>query len=652
LLRVVAPLLALSLSLQTAAHVQGRPPFTFEDYYKIIAVSDAQISPDGREIAVVVTRADETSDKEVSELDLVDVATKSTRVVTQDRPDVSTPRWSPNGSALAFIASDGKGAPQVWDMPMDGGDAQQVTSTPDGVEIFAWRPDGRAVAYVAPDPAANAARIAQHDDLFRVGDQPYMSRAAERPSHLWLQVIGESRARRLTSGSWNVFPDTISWSPDARYIAFERTPYAGLDALLRDSRVGIVDVASGRVSLERGWSWQPSFAPQGDRLAFAVGGFGDIVQTRLAVTSPGSTSVSDVAPTLDRNVTYLSWLPHDAGFLVAAADRITKTLWRISPKGKPEHADLGDLSFQDGSVASNGAIAFTASSPERPTELYYVAPGANAPQRLTNYNAQVADLDLAPSDELKWRNGRFAEDGVLTYPVNYQRGRRYSLVLVIHGCCGASDSSFDPLVQLLAARDFFVLQPNYRGSDNLGYSYTDAMVGDPVDGPASDCIAGVKALERAGMVDPQRVGVSGWSMGGWLTSWIITHYGGLRAAVSGAAVDDATMEYTLSQVDGLLPYLLDGKEPWSAQGFAAYRAVSPIAFAKNVHVPTLILSDSDDPNVPTPESYEFYAALRDLHKTVEFIAAPVYGHHPSDPVRNVALYRAWVGWMVKYLTNP
>lgn len=570
-------------------------------------------------------------------------------MLTQDRPDVGTPRWSPSGRELGFIAADDSGTPQVWVMPMDGGDAQPVTSAPDGVEMFAWRPDGKALAYVTPDPPANAALIAKHDDLFRVGDQPYMSRAAVRSSHLWLQVIGDAGARRLTRGSWSVFPDTISWSADARYIAFDRTPYAGFDALLRDSRVGIVDVRTGRVALERGWSWDPAFAPEGDRLAFALGGFGDIVQTRAVTTVVGSDIVHEAARHLDRNVHYLSWLPGDAGLLVAADDRVTQTLWRISSSGTLRRLMLNDLTFQDGSVSANGAIAFTASAPQWPSELYYVAPGSNVPQRLTGYNAALSQLNTAPSREFIWRNASFTEDGVLTYPINYQRGRRYPLVLVIHGCCGASQSSFDPLVQLLAAREFFVLQPNYRGSDNLGYSYADAMVGDPVDGPASDCIAGVKALERAGIVDPQRIGVSGWSMGGWLTSWIITHYGGLKAAVSGAAVDDATMEYTLSQVDGLLPYLLNGAEPWSARGFAAYRAVSPVAFAQNVHVPTLILSDSDDPNVPTPESYEFYAALRDLHKTVEFIAAPVYGHHPSDPVRNVALYRAWVDWMVKYL---
>jgi dipeptidyl aminopeptidase/acylaminoacyl peptidase len=172
-----------------------------------------------------------------------------------------------------------------------------------------------------------------------------------------------------------------------------------------------------------------------------------------------------------------------------------------------------------------------------------------------------------------------------------------------------------------------------------------------VNGPSSDCVMGVKALEKAGLVDPSRVGVSGWSMGGWLTSWLLTHYDLWKAGVSGAAVDDAVLQYTTGETDSLMPYVLNGLTPWTPRGFAAYRAVSPIAYAPNLKAPTLILSDADDPNVPTPESYEFYAALRDLGKTVEFIVAPATGHHPSDPVRNVAFYRAWVAWMTRYLSR-
>ncbi len=653
-IRPLGACLVLTLAVQSTSSARAQDIFTFRDYYRIVSVSDARISPDGRQVVVVVTREDEASDQSVSELDLFDVATRSTRIITENRPDVSSPRWSPDGDRLAFIASDTAGSPQVWVMPMDGGDAQPVTNAPTGVELFAWRPDGRAIAYVAQDSPSDRVRIAHHDDLFTVGNQPYLSHAAALPSHLWLQVIGATGAQRLTEGTWSVFPDPISWSPDARYIAFDRTPYAGFDAELRDSRVAVLDVGRRTVvALEPGWSWNPSFAPWADRLAYAAGGFGDIVQTRLVASAAGSFAAHDVAPALDRNVTYLSWLPNDEGFFVAADDRVTRALWRISPNGAMRRVDLGDLSFQDvqgGSVSASGAIAFTAAAPLRPSEVYYLPPGGNQPERLSSYNAPIARLNLSPTREFAWSNGALEEDGALTYPLGYERGRRYPLVLVIHGCCGASQDSFDPLAQLLAARGFFVLQPNYRGSDNLGRAYARAMVGDPVDGPASDCMAAIAALEHAGMVDPARVGVSGWSMGGWLTSWLITHDKGFAAAVSGAGIYNATMQYTLSRVDGLMPYLLHGATPWSAQGARAYRAVSPIAFAQNVSVPTLILSDADDPNVPTPESYEFYAALRDLHKSVRFVVAPAYGHHPPDPVRNLALYRTWVDWMVRYLS--
>jgi dipeptidyl aminopeptidase/acylaminoacyl peptidase len=642
-----------ALLVPIGAAGQQRRTFDFRDYYKIVGISDPQISPDGKHVAIVVTRANETTDRNVDQIVIVDSETGASRVVKTGHDDASSPRWSPGGTRLSFIASAGSGekaVPQIWVMPAEGGAAQQVTNAKSGVEVYAWRPDGKAIAYVTPDTPANEAAIARHDDLFVVGDEPFFSRSAPVASHLWLQILGGGNATRLTEGAWSVFPDQLSWSSDGKYIAFDREPSPGFDAFLKSSRVAVLDVASRHVrEPDTRWSWIPSFAPVGDRLAYAAGGYASIVQSHLTLTSAPGGRLRDAAPRFNRNVTFLAWLPHGRGILVAANDRVLRGLWSVTPSGKTQRIGLGDLSVQEASVAHNGTVAFVAEAPKRPAELYEIAAGS-AVTRLTEFNRDLDGLDLAPSHEFVWHNAGFEEDGSLTYPVGYVSGKRYPLVLVVHGCCGASQTSFDPLVQLLAARGFFVLQPNYRGSDNFGYAYAHAMIGDPVAGPSSDIVAGVRALEAAGFVDPKRVGVSGWSMGGWLTSWLLTHYDLWRAGVSGAAVDDAVMQYTLSSTDSLLPYLLRGATPWTPRGFAKYRSVSPIAFAANVKAPTLILSDTSDPNVATPESYEFYAALRDLGKAVKFLAAPATGHHPSDPVRNLAFYRAWVDWMVQYLS--
>jgi dipeptidyl aminopeptidase/acylaminoacyl peptidase len=650
---LVAGALACALLAPAAAAAQAKS-FTFDDYDKIVGVSDAQISPDGKQVVIVVGHVDDKKDQVPRELVLVDTASGEQRILTHDRQHVADPRWSPRGDELAFIDVAGTGADesaQVWVMPMGGGDAQVVTAAKNGVDAYAWRPDGKAIAYVSSDTPANETEIEHHDDLFAVDDDSFASRGAPVPEQLWVQSI-RGAAERLTQGAASVYPDQLSWSSDGKYIAFSRQPFAGYDGIFH-SHAAIIDLATKQVTeLDTRWSWITAFSPRGDRIAYSASRNGaPAIFNDLAMASVTGERVKNAAPALDRDVDFIAWLPGGDGLLVGADDRVQHGLWRVSTDGRATRVDLDDLNFEGGSVANDGAIAFTGSSAKRPSELYYLAPGA-APKRLTSYNDDIANLDLAPSRELTWHNDGFEEDGVLTYPIGYEAGKKYPLVLVIHGgpTIGASLNSFSPMVQILAARGFFVLQPNYRASDNLGYTYADAIVGENASfGAGSDCYAAARAAIATGMIDPSRVGASGWSAGGWMTSWLLTHYDLFKASVTGAAVDDALMQATLSQLNTLMPTLFGGVTPWSAHGMDVYRRNSPVTYAQNASGATLILSDTTDPRVPTPQAYEFYAALRGYGKDVKFIAIPAVGHHPADPVRNKAIDRVWVDWFVSHL---
>jgi dipeptidyl aminopeptidase/acylaminoacyl peptidase len=645
---------ALTCALLAPAAAQARS-FTFDDYDTIVGVSDAQISPDGKHVVIVVGHTDEKKDRVLRELVLIDTATGEQRILTHDRDHVGDPRWSPRGDQLAFIDVAGTGDDanaQVWVMPMSGGDAQAVTTAKNGVDAYAWRPDGKALAYISSDTPANEAQVKQHDDLFIVDDDAFATRAAPVPEQLWTQTIGGA-AERLTEGSASVYPDQLSWSSDGSYIAFTRQAFAGYDGIFH-SHAAVIEVATKHITeLDTRWSWLTAFSPRGDRIAYSASRNGaPALFNDLAIASVGGERRKNAAPALDRDVDFITWLPGGDGLLVSADDRVAHGLWRVSNDGHAKRVDLGELNFEGGSVAADGAIAFIGGSAKRPSELYYLGPGASTSKPLTSYNDAIANLDLAPSRELTWHNDGFDEDGVLTYPIGYESGKKYPLVLVIHGgpTIGASIMSFSPLVQVLAARGFFVLQPNYRASDNLGYAYADAIVGEnPSFGAGSDCYAAARAAIATGMIDPSRVGASGWSAGGWMTSWLLTHYDLFKASVTGAAVDDTVMQATLSQLNTLMPTLFGGLTPWSTRGMEAYRRNSPVTYAQDAKGATLIMSDTTDQRVPTPQAYEFYAALRGYGKDVEFIAIPASGHHPSDPVRNKAIDRAWVDWFVKHL---
>ncbi len=246
-------------------------------------------------------------------------------------------------------------------------------------------------------------------------------------------------------------------------------------------------------------------------------------------------------------------------------------------------------------------------------------------------------------------------DGALTYPAGYVPGRKYPLVLVIHG--GPIETStwdfagFEegaPLAQIFAAKGYLVLRPNYRGSDNSGDAFTQAIVGDVSSGPGKDNVAGVDAVRKLGIVDESRIFVSGWSGGGLQTSWLIGHAHFWRAAVSAAAVDDWYQQTLLADINEPFGKAFFGALPYTPEARGKYRAESPITYVDDIHTPTLILSDTRDPRVPVSQSYTFYHALRDRGVTVQFTAFPRYGHVPSDPVGLEQALKAWVGWIERW----
>src|SRR5690348_14465424 len=239
---------ALAMILPTGANAQQHR-FQVSDTEKLVSVADPQISPDDKSIAVMVARQNMKEDGTDSEIVLIDIATGEQRVLTSGHKHASSPRWSPDGKTLAFIAAAGEekdAKPQVFVLPMEGGDSRKITDAPDGVEQFAWRPDGKMIAYVTPDPTDKKA-IAAHHDSFQVGDTDYLETAAAQPSHVWVVSSDGSGAKRITSGSWSlpiVFPPSppaspLSWSPDGNslLITHQETPEPG-DGRSEERRVG------------------------------------------------------------------------------------------------------------------------------------------------------------------------------------------------------------------------------------------------------------------------------------------------------------------------------------------------------------------------------------------------------------------------------
>jgi dipeptidyl aminopeptidase/acylaminoacyl peptidase len=666
----------------TSASAQRR--IQLEDLTKVVTVSDPQISPDRKSIVCVVKRQNFDEDRFDRELVMVNIVSGEQRVLTFDRKGLGYPRWSPSGDRLAFVAAvpytKDKGnkddatkkgdSPQVFVMPMNGGDAKKITNAPNGVEQFAWRPNGKDIAYVTSDDPPNQKEIEKHNDSFEVGDNDYLATGTPAPSHIWLVSVegegpGVERAKRLTSGPWTLpksgppIPTSpISWTPDGKLIVFTRQehPHFGDIDL---ATLQILNVETGEIrklTNHEKFEGFGMFSPDGSQLAYWYPRGGNWNNGNdIFVTSAAGGDGVDLTLDIDRNLQRALWMPDGRSLLVGGHDGTQVSMWLQPLKGKARKLPLGEVNptwlfWIDAAVGPKGEIAFTGSTASQPSELYYMPSSADAPKRLTNFNQQIAALQLGKVDHLEWLGpDGFCEDGVLIYPPDFSKDKKYPLVLVIHGGpTDASEATFSGFAQLVASRGYVVFEPNYRGSDNLGNAYQRGIYNDAGDGPGRDVMAGIEAVKKLGFVDESKIAVSGWSYGGYITTWLIGHYFFWKTAVAGASVTDMSEEYNLSDFGVTNRYLFKGS-PWVEDNMKDYLAQSPITYAPQIKTPTLILSATGDARVPVTQSYRLYHALKDNGVTVKFVAYPVSEHFPSDPVRRRDIYSRWLDWLDQYL---
>lgn len=641
-------------------------PMLLDDEAAIVSLGSPSFSPRGDRIAYVETHQDVVADVSRSSIRAIDVATGNASELVAAAEGMGDPMWSPDGARVAYLANDDKKKRQVFVVDATGGTTTAATHTADGVQQFAWRPDGAALAFVTMNAPERAKT--DHRDFFEIGNDDYLVRRVDPPSHLWLVEIGGD-ARRLTDGAWSLPtalppsapPSPISWSPDGKRIAFVEVPttHSGDRG---QSVVDVIDVASGAITKLVSYHGNaapgfPVFSPDGTRIAYSESQAGDPNNEDdvMLVDAKGTPAARvDISKALDRNIVRKIWI--DAHRLLVGGHIAARNgMWILRDDGTSTRVETGDVDpsepfWLDAAVARTGAIAYVGSEPKHPSELWYQRSIGEKPRRLTHVNDAIASLDLAKTTELVYTGpDGFTEDAAVTYPLGFARDKTYPLVLLPHGGpTAASGVAFGSLAQLLASHGYLVLQPNYRGSDNLGNAYQRAIYMDAAAGPGRDAMAALAALEATGNVDAKKIVVSGWSYGGLMTSWLMGHYHVWRAALSGAAVNDAVDQYDLGDGNVRRASRFRGS-PHVGNNIDDYRAQSAITDAAQTSCPVLIVSDIGDYRVPITQSYRMYHLLKDNGKDVRFIGIPVDGHNPSDIVRRMERDRLWIDWADRYL---
>jgi dipeptidyl aminopeptidase/acylaminoacyl peptidase len=664
--------IALAALVTTRAVPAQQRPFTYDEARRVVSVNSPQPSPDGKTIAFIVTRLNFADNRNESELYAVDVASAKVRQLTFQRRVVAMPRWSPDGSALAFLALDASSRIQVWLLPMEGGEARQLTTVAEGVAHYSWRPDGGAIAFAATDPAPKREGEARHVATFRVAEQDLFLREELRPQHIWIQAIDSAEPKRLTSGTWTLEfvlppgspPSQLSWSRDGRNIAFARMP-AALTGKSDSVNVAVVEVATGKIrSLTGASTFQnsPVYSPDGSLISYWYPREGRadlnwLNEVHIAPADGGSGR--SLTRAIDRNFYGAEWMPDGKAMLVTANDQAGVGVWLQPLDGTARRLDLGDLVVSGAygyeiAVARTGAIAFVATTPSRPAELYVMDSPTAKPRRLTDFNAWATQVAFGRMERVTWKGSdNFEEDGVVVYPPNFNASSSYPLVLVIHGGpTSASKTSFAVLPQLMAREGWLVFMPNYRGSDNLGNAYQAAIMRDWGAGPGRDVMAGVAELRKRAYVDGSRTAVTGWSYGGYMTTWLAGNYPDeWKVAMAGAPVTNFEDQYNLADSNIGWRYLFGGS-PWVGNNAKMYREQSPITYATKIKAPTLIMSNMEDFRVPPTQAMALYRALKDNGVTTEFIGFPGRTHASGDPVNAMERNRLWLEWVKKYIAPP
>jgi len=352
-------------------------------------------------------------------------------------------------------------------------------------------------------------------------------------------------------------------------------------------------------------------------------------------------------------------MPGGKEILVAANDRTSVGVWiqPVEDKAAPARAlDLDGLVLSgsygyDLTVSKTGVIAFVATRADQPAEVYVMSSEKAKPRRLTQFNEWSRSRRLAPMERVTWKSADgFEEDGVIALPANLSQP--HPLVLLIHGGpTSASKTSFGTLPQLMAAEGWVVFSPNYRGSDNLGNAYNLAIMNDAGEGPGRDVMAGVAELRKRPYVDGSRTAVSGWSYGGFMTTWLLGKYPGeWKAGVAGAPVTNWNDQYNLSDNNVQCGYLFGGS-PWKGEFAQQYRAQSPITYATSIRAPTLVMANLEDFRVPPVQSFELFHALKDNGVETDFVAFPGRTHASFDPVNARERTKLWLDWIRCHLAE-
>jgi len=640
------------------------------DVFQLEYADDVQVSPDGSRIVYVRVSHDIMTDRARRNLWIVNSDGSNNRPLRSEAKNFSSPRWSPDGTRLAYVSA-AEGSPQLYVRWMDSGQTALLTNLTHGPDAIAWSADGKSIAFTqlvpadkkplaTPPPKPEGAQWAPpvkiiDSVVYRFDGAGYIEPGFQ---HIFIVSAEGGSPRQITDGEFND-DGPLSFTPDGKQLVFSANRGKDWEREPQNSEVFSVDIATQKLTqltTRVGPDNSPVVSPDGRKIAYL--GYDDRFQgyqvTHLYVMDRDGSNAHVVAQAFDRDLTEPIWAADSRGLYVSFDDRGVRKLGRVTLDGKVTTlaeglggTDLGRPYTSGGfSVARNGRAAFAHNSPARPADVA-TATGSGGAQVLTALNDDLLGVKtLGNVRELTWKSSKDQRDiqGWVITPPDFDANKKYPMILEIHGGpFAAYGPNYTSELQLYAAAGYIVLYCNPRGSTSYGEEFGNlihhAYPGDDYD----DLMSGVDTLITQGNVDPKNLFVTGGSGGGVLTAWIVGKTDRFRAAVVAKPVINWSSFVLTSDANNFFYKYWFGAQPWEQP--QEYWRRSPLSLAGNVKTPTMLLTGESDYRTPIGESEQFYQALKLRNVDTLMVRIPEASHgmtaRPSNLIAKVDNILAW-----------